>query len=364
MTAQDVFPKVSGDCGYNTEWNSMYAGGLAGYTVINASMENAMNITRLQYCVSLTDISHDYMVVDSFTQNCGYNATVCVASTTSTHVSPGINGYYSSYNQSVVPVACLFCCVSIFSCLCGASRIQCSFNFGGFNCSINTGNTGITTQDYRVCVCVNTSCSLTGVTNFCFYAICCAVGCRSCVSGYSAGTEIFCISNSQDNFGLCCVFSCNETYSCIVTNCYCYTCVSSNCWCFYCNGIGKCQVCLTAFPQIIFYSTHLSSSDRYCFNHLFCITNVAFSCVNSKIQTNNVTWASPIKTTYLDLDKYGTGTVVYNVINAADNSCICCNLLPKCLYTMTCCVPCHRYEIIQCSDAASCIKSYAVAVGV
>lgn len=186
MTACNVFPKVSGDCAYESEWNCMYIGGVAGYSVVDATLENAMNVTRLQFCIGVTDIPHDYMIVDSFTDADGYNNSICAASTTSTYCCPAaLTAYY--YN----------CC-------------------------------------------------------------CCA----------------------------------------------------------------------------------------------------------TKIQTLNTCFALPVKSVYLDYDKYGTGTVVYHVIKASDGTCLCCNLVPKCFYTMSTCCCCLRFEIIHCSGAMSCIKSYAIAVGV
>lgn len=183
MTAQDVYPKVSGDCAYNTEWNTMYAGGLAGYSIINISLENAMNITRLQFCVTIADTPHDYMLVDQMTDTTGYNNTVCTASTTS---------------------------------------VKCGGN------------------------------DLTG---------------------------------------------------------------------YYCGQ-------------------------------------------NKVLVTTAITYSAAVKTVYFDYVATGTGTITYNILNATGGGTLCTGLTPKTLYTMTCCVACHIYQICQVNDAVNCLFSYAVAVGV
>lgn len=374
MTAQDVFPKISGDCAYNTEWNTMYAGGLAGYTVIDASMENAMNITRLQYCVSLTDILHDYMIVDSFTRNCGYNATLCVENTTSTYAAGNccLNNFYINCQATTINGCQFYNCCSLSSAC--ATAFKTIGDYLSTNCVyVNSGVSTVTGHQIQ-CSCVCAPFSLVGVTVFGFNASCIVIGCIG-TGGNGNSVAAHCISYSvsgNDNS----TYTCNQNYGCAtaishtylcVLNCYKYVYVSANCWCFYCNDIAKCQVTSAAFPNIVVSlnmcaTAFCASGSRLC--SCYCITSIYATCGNCKIQTNNVTWASAIKTTYLDLNKSGEGTVVYNVINAADNACLCCNLLPKCLYTMTCCVPCQRYEIVQCADNLSCIKSYAIAVGV
>lgn len=349
-TAEGTFPKCSGDGGWASELNTMYAGGLAGVSAVGATTENAFNIAKLQYCSSLTDVSHDYMIVDIFTQNCGYNTSVCVASTTSCFNSSALNGYYDNRLSKTV-------CPSVITCTGGGSgptyhvvTAQC-YGMCATSCANGT-NTA------EVCVCTGSQFSLTGVKQFCFNAYCFA---SNYAGGYYTCTLI-CITGSHDNF-------CVSRYSCAdqalsVTNCYCYTCISSGCYCFYCNGAAKCAVSLTALPNIDVCICAASTCQLGVTNTVqVCYSGFCVLCDALKIQTNNVVYANPIKTVFYNDERFGTGTITYNVINATTGCCLCTGLVANCLYTMTCCVACHRYEIIQCNDNISCIKSYAIVVG-
>jgi hypothetical protein len=562
MTAEGAYPKVSGDCAYASEWNTMYAGGQAGINAIDASTENAMNITRLQYCVGITDIPHDYLVVDAFTDSNGYNNTIalstcgtftntgfitsntccafdlnyppssftntigdyclinqinanasqltcgyhcvvsCICATTANMANYAsfcfcatctITGFVTgtcsyacnftgcltitgSQDDSVLCKSCVGNCFtcSIANCYCYTCVSPCCFEFycnGAYKCSVTltafpnivvsscvfeySGNctaygtvasysiTGVcytdgthTTSCYPTtginayyincktttvngcqfcnscstndgtrgcayktignyystnCVCTTTntsticscqlqcSCtcspfSLTGVKVFGFNANCILCGFFwTGGGGGSAGTNCMAYTVcGNDDF----TYSCTTTVgaSCFqctihinVLNCYCYICASSNCWNFYCNGVCKCQVTATDFPVIcVSLNMYTQSTCSSCslIISCYCLTGIYAVCRDTKIVTNPVTWANPIKNVYLDEDKYGAGTITYNIINTTGGACLCTGLLPKCQYTMTCCVACHTYEIVQTNDNVSCIKSYAIAVGV
>ncbi len=56
------------------------------YARAEDTLKTAIEITNLQYLDSVTDIDHDYMVVDVMTDTTGYNNTVCTGDTTSAFV--------------------------------------------------------------------------------------------------------------------------------------------------------------------------------------------------------------------------------------------------------------------------------------
>ena len=514
--------KANGDPPYIVDYNCVHYQGEQNKTVLETSMEQAYAITKLQYCRSLTDISHDYFVADVFTSATGYNNTV--------------------------NTTCIMCNTTATSCVvCNVTCITCNQNgCNPYLCMIS-GNYCINLCAYGgsdwesagwVCgkICVNAWENPNCFCAICFCAQCCFYG---SAAAYNCSSVSYSIVGSHDDSSLA---SCNNI-SCTVTNCYCYVCACANYFNFYCNGTCKCQVCLTTcMPNIIVTacawayrfgypgatrgcfayqilspcsyiigitsSTYSSSgltghycnlplgcttttnclcscnSNNYgnnagrayseyslcqvawictklntpfnsincqsynmCFWHSycgnngtasFCILNTpsvvcgsytatgtdtknyfvltwcyvssccynfyingtccsnvcmtafpdicwitcataassgrctnsigCFSCMYttfafSRITTNNVNWSSPVKMVYYTDEAFGLGTRVYNVVDVATGCCIACNVPANTLCLLSCCVCCHRYEIIQCTDAISCIKSYVIAVG-
>jgi hypothetical protein len=103
-----------------------------------------------------------------------------------------------------------------------------------------------------------------------------------------------------------------------------------------------------------------------CTTSTYCSSGLTgFYCgCNKKLTTVPIVWSCPVKMVYYTDEKSGSGTRVYNVINASTGLCVACNIPANCMCVLSCCVCCHKYEIIQCNDAVSCIKSYAIVVGV
>lgn len=374
------FPKTDGcDRLYAEDVNLLY-GNFVGMRSTEA--ETAMNIAKLQYCQSVTDINHDYMVVDVFTDATGYNNTVCSATTTSQLISSALNGNYSNFlteSYILTPTnlcSCTYCCCDLggnitnikcygcyFSCVLGSRTGEC----GGWIGNIQ-----------QICLtCINKDISY--FCTFCFSA-CCILSYLTCDTCYNRGTASasYCITGSHDNS--CCLYAAESNIAfcrnCTISfnNTYCYVRLSEDTWCFYCNGTGKCCTTFTVFPNIFIETCQcawgcIQSSGNtepwYCSRASvtysnFCTTGLYCTLVNIV----PVAYASPTKTIFMDYEKVGSGTVVYNVIDDSTGCCIACNLLPNCFYNLDCCLQCHRYEIIQCSDGVSCIKSYAIVTGV
>lgn len=375
------FPKTDGcDRLYAEDVNLLY-GNFIGMRSTEA--ETAMNIAKLQYCNSIQDINHDYMVVDVFTDSSGYNNTICTACTTSTYYNSELNGIYSNYyciNYNPYINNYYSCCYhadtttpSPTQCICAVnSRLSSTYSItlACISSAVSIYTCG------KGCFSTNFNKNFSNVKYFCFCINCNLInswGCWSC-SACIVLSSRYCIFGSNDDTS-CNINSPNchtgGSNNINITNCYAYQCLSSTTWCFYCNGTGKCCVTLTDFPSICFdtyvclwqciYSVGQTNSgtSTLCICN-FCVCGLGLSNINIV----PIIYSSPTKITYLDLDKYGTGTVVYNVIDSSTGNCIACNLLPKTLYNLDCCVQCHRYEIIQCSDGVSCIKSYAIVTGV
>ena len=100
----------------------------------------------------------------------------------------------------------------------------------------------------------------------------------------------------------------------------------------------------------------------------FCGTGLTGHYINTgpaetKVITNEVQYDNPIALAYIVDAVTGTGTVNYNIIDATTGNCIATAVPSGCFYSLTCCVCCHKYEINQCSDGISCVKSYALLAG-
>jgi hypothetical protein len=179
------------------------------------------------------------------------------------------------------------------------------------------------------------------------------------------GDFLMCITNSHDNYAITCALGCAASYCSIVTNCYCYTCVSAGCYCFYKNGAGVCQVALATFPNI---TICICAKDCCAVASNFfmkaCYYDFCVLCDTSKIVTVPITYVTSVSTVYMDSFKCGSGTVVYNVYDANNTStALSTSLTLGALHTVSSSCS-HVYEIVQCNDAVSCIRSYAVAVGI
>jgi hypothetical protein len=340
------FPKCDGCCTITAaELNYMFD----PYDIKASMLENSVNVTKLNYKYNLQEITHDFMVVDVFTDANGYNNTVCVGGvTTSTYVSTALNGLYANQN---IPVLCGFqTCAST----CNQPVYGCVGNYCTW--ALVYRGTGFGYDMYRsACIC---NVSALNNNHFCF-KICYSISINLNLGSYQSCAEAY-TTNWQDNKNICCVTG-SGTWNCIY--CYAYCALGSNCYCFYCNGTGVCQVCLTTFPNIVLCA-HAWLSN--CCNSSPCSGLCVYDfCISklSKITTVPFTWSSPIKSIYYTDEKIGSGSRVYNVIDASTGDYILLNALPKCTYSLCCSVCCHIYEIIQCNDAVSCIKSYAILAG-
>jgi len=275
--------------------------------------------------------------------------------TTSQYFSSGLNGYYTNVVLDTI-TWCGFqtCCVETPGALGTASAC-----YGDYCAYVQTtvGTNALACSE--TCICAN-NLDLANQVYVCFCARCYVCNCN--VGAEGTATSCYTITASHDNSN-CAGTNMN------VTNCYEYcrdgaTC----CWDFYKNGVCVCQVDLTGgFPNILI-STCGSTSGTYHTKYTYALVeygDIFAHCgaVETKIMVCETQYENPISTVYLTDEQTGIGTAVYNVVNATTGSCIACDVPLNCLYPMTCCVCCHKYEIVQCSDNYTCIKSYALLAG-
>ncbi len=305
-------------------------------------LENSINIAKLQYCESLTDIDHDYMVVDVFTDSTGYNNTISTTESSSCYFSSDFNGLYSNF--------CIDSTSEITSVLVA-------------NCIGGTANDCTAYSTYNICVCHNSSgasdisiCGddrlcLDSVDGFCFKLYYCI----SAYDDYSNGiacARTLCWEDSKEihTYG---------SVTCELTFCYKYLKMCGTSFNVYCDNSYLTTTSLTNFPNIVLCGCGGGCWGKSC----VCLYDYAnFSCACNKIVSCDVDYATTVSKTYLTLDKCGDGTVVYDVYDASSTStAIATSLAVNTLNSLDCCVECHKYDIIQCSDGASVIKSYAIA---
>ena len=427
-----VYPKSLGDKVTVTDYNCVktcYDGVVqAGMEI---ALEQAMDITILQYCCNVSDIPHDYLVVDSFTQNCGYNASVCVASTTSCYCNSGLTGYYTNcylthlFNSKIssntitwaspvktvyftdnaypLPTTCnLYCCdATMCSCLVSYWKLD---DVGSTACDSYGANNGTNCNGVpcgiagKICTAygdfaASKSVSLGTPANL---SMCCT--CCFSISAW-ANTTACCDNNfiyyamgaSQHKFeyGLIqqggkwdfvAVESCTYEADALSTTPVALGAWvhvvgtydgSTKCMKLYVNGVN--EGCATySGGATTFGLASISIGNRYpaCATTFFRgkIDEVAFwNCTLTQAQVtelyNSGTGLSLPFCVCCGSTIVYSGTRAINVINATTGLCIACNIPVKCNYLLSCCVCCHKYEIIQCNDAISCVKDYAIVVG-
>lgn len=342
-----IYPKSCGDKVTFAEYNCVKCNSDLTKQTLEDNLETAINISKLQFCQNVSDIAHDYLVVDSFIDSTGWNNTVCSTYTTSTYCNSALTGYYvnCSSSTSLPNYSVLLCSVSG-----GTVTIGCYY-VTAQACSVSS----TCTANVLICVCSDY------LANFCCYDSFCFRINRCVITNTNDTCFKIITSNWQDNTSLVCEF---VTVNCSFSNCYCYVCVCPNCYDFYCDGACKCQITLSAFPNINFCAyawKNLNSCTfvRICMDCI-CITQ---NCSLIKICGVPINWGYPIKFVYYTDEAYGSGTRVYNVIDSSTGCCIATNVPANCVYLLGCCVCCHTYEIVQCSDNTSCIKGYTIAVG-
>jgi hypothetical protein len=351
MSGPGIFPKENSQTLYAEDVNILY-GNFIGMRSTEA--ETAVNVAKLQYCASVTDIDHDYMVVDVFTDSSGYNDSVCTGDTTSTYCCSGLNGYYQNTTQTNIALVAICDCFIRASCgsACYGDFFACTYASSSGACF------GAITQIIADC-CLQFNHDCFGL-EFCVCMISSSTkGCHSNIEVFFP-TSIDCKSQSHDK-------NTNTSYS--ELRCYKFLQACSDCFDFYCNGTCKCQITISSDPTLCLKAQSISwicsaSTVSTC---VYAINALKYGCLSeTKIITVPIEYIASAQTSYLSLDKsaVGSGTITYNVYDASTDCQIGTNLAPNTLNTLDDCVACHYYEIIQCSDGVSCIKSYAILAGV
>jgi hypothetical protein len=357
------FPKINACTPvYADELNYMYD----PYDIKASMLENGVNVAKLQYCYSLTDVDRDYMVVDVFTDSGGYNDSVCTADTTSTYCGSALTGYYYNYTKTTLTVPTATCYGHACTVSSGQPYTVCQAygNYCVSNCFYGGCNIGGSSATLSLNVCESCCYNLVGYTKV-MYCVCLGLAGTACCSTVGG---CVCFINPVENLSL-------ASTNCGGISCTCLWCIELNlvAGCTYCyclNGGAVCCVTLSALNNmcIISTATYCSYNTRYIARSICswgCLFNMCLcGLCNTKLQTVIVNYGDPVTTTYLDLESYGTGTITYNVYDAVTDCQIGTNLAPNTLNTLDDCVQCHYYEIIQCSDEVSCIKSYAILAGV
>jgi hypothetical protein len=327
-------------------------------------------------CVTLTD--YPKITFSTFacikccanvrTMICFRDIGVCLKnSTSSTYCSSALNGYY--LNGGLITTSPTVCVISSST----SGGCVCTTNGNYFISAIKFSAAGVTGgASIKSCINAYTYSDINNIICFSYRITCYA---WSCSFNGSAHTFTMCYSveNSIDNSNYCCSYSRGSpdaSFSCNwvnTTNCYCFLRISPCCYNYYKNGLCICSLTLTALPNPIFCSSiPLVSNGGAYGNTNVCLHTFSLSYIdgNTKVSTIPIEYSQPAQTSYLSTDHTGAGTIAYNVYDAATDCQIGTNLLPNTLNTLTDCVQCHYYEIIQCSDGVSCIKSYAILAGV
>jgi hypothetical protein len=304
---------------------------------------NLCNISQLpKVCMQTNWIMNKAIWYNGAVTTCAY---VCYGlfcfvdklGTTSTYCGNALTGNYINYaSTQVYPTSCLY-----------SATPACAV-FSGDYCLRTLGTSSFTATG---CLCqtnnvFNISCDLIN------FDICTNILAVAGIGTVCAMFENFsyCKSNSWSDY--------NENIKirlCKVCSC---------CFNLYCNSICACSITLTGNIYVCLYA-HSGSTVSGNINSCICIGN---SCINeinreTRIVTVPLEYTNPILTTYLKTDHLGDGTITYNVYDATTDTLIGDNLTPNQTHTLDSAVDCAYYEIIQCSDGVSCIKSYALLAG-
>lgn len=349
------------------------------YDIKASILENGVNVTKLNYKYNLQEITHDFMVVDVFTDTSGYNNTIQTCSTTSTYCCSNLNGYYKNdifYNDLINH--CVEYCFSnnLTTCTSQSNYTICPSLVSIFFCGTGDMCTIYCSfsQYLTTCNCYNQLCDLSKLKYFCFNV--CGIyntSYNQCV--HNDTTHLFCIT--LENFSDCKQYTYTSSTACNIFQGnflagYCFVSLGANVFCLYCNGTGLCCITLTANPELNAMVSSANPSPYVGVCAGITISQTTCMCIlgycslylgDTKIATVSICFSCPIKSVYYTDESYGAGSRVYNVIDASTGNCIACNLLPNTTYSLCDNVCCHRYEIIQCNDGISCIKSYAILAG-
>jgi hypothetical protein len=357
-------------------------------------LENSINIVKLQYCASVTDVDHDYMVVDVFTDSNGYNNTLCLDNITN------CNRSYDSTCASYI------CCIS--SCYLNNTFTFTNYYCNGCFChnlnidtSGGSGAAGDAYANFTGCIFLNNTIDISNIDYFKYNMCICHCSCYRC-SGTHRACTFSCLNLTWDYGNWSCVLNAPNI------NCACwgtrntileYFKISTNCWKVYKDSSYLCDITLTQLcdlPKVCItcgWIRNRNSTDdansssigmRICYmdfctidkngttscylssalNGYYRNTQFCTECITeTKIVTVPIEYSQAAQSSYLTLDKSGAGTILYNVYDATTSCKIGDNLQLNTHNLLTACVQCHYYEIIQCSDAVSCIKSYAILAG-
>lgn len=325
-------------------------------------LENAINISKLQYCQSVADIDHDYLVVDTFTDSTGYNNTIDYSATSSTNMyykSTGLTGHYTNQcTTAQIPSACSYACYT------------------------GIGDQSLTTTCYGgavyIClgsaICWNMACGCfcptsfptwdTNVKEFCYNGFCCIT-----TSICGTGTANIClnVSGHLDNTAISTSASAGESYATTINNCYCYLCNGSEAFDFYKNGSCITSVSgVTTFPNVLIgvcacYQSGAGGSGTACSSA--CFSDFCVQYASGCVVTVPICYTTSSVSVYM-VAQQDTTTLVYDVYDANNTStAISTSLALNTLNYLSTCVDCHIYHFRPQNIDHGCFKtSYAIAV--
>ena len=358
MAGEGVFPKCDGDVYYAEDVNFVYD------TSVREILNTAMQTTQLSYEASVTDISRDFITVDTFSDNTGYNDTVCSTDTTSQFDSG--NCWYcinSTGGTCYFPVTCVcvHCwytdrgtassdsCCCVFACGCAS----------GWGCR---GGADIC-LDQTATICLD--CYDQWSFNVCY------CGCATNQGGSaSSATSKSCLVLTGYCCTFCCVWTCNDDGTCTYAglDCYTFNKICNGCYCVCCNGTpiddwacGEIDYCIVAIGET--YSSGTCGSGQACSYACTKLTCMTVNCYsNSIIATNLQCYDNCVEGIYYTDDaNCFSGSCIRVDVFDCDGTKIGCDLCPdnyEELSTKTNC--CVYYQIKQCG--LSCIKKYAISV--
>jgi len=327
--------------------------------------ENAINIAVLQYTNSVTDIPHDYIQVDVFSNADGYNNTVNTTDTTSCFnasyykntealldnptvtydcygYSSGSNAVYSNtaYTTSDKLYACSYTCGR-----------YCKYAYGTINGNFVMDVNYITRDlTFWTCMCICTRYYVRSHVR------------NSVIVSDSNGTSCSIVShNLCKGYGDCNIFCSYIDNICIMKTDDEYIKYFVN------SVLIACLCCDFHFIRLYNYSCSGDSNNTcgYGWVKSYLTKNVN-GYLNSTIQTNEIDFEQELKTFYLTYD----GVLENNTSIDVDIYDSCCGLLYCCANTNeTITLPNNTGKIYSklnqrttCELNKSCIKSYAILV--
>jgi len=303
---------VSTDRAYYNDLNDTFDATITKMDEKNSPMqetiiENAINITKIQYDITTESISYDYALIDVFVNQTGQNQSVNVAETNATFSSIGLSGNYINYSTiTTSPPANL-----------NASP-EGTYNSGNFYvttlASSGNNNTSTSLAIINVSTVNFLPKSMTSYAEI-QYSISWLVHAYNDGSGGSPEDHqgLVQVTNSDDDFltSIHAESAITQFYN-SATTVYKYVNLTGGDWGFYKNGSLTTTLNRTTFPNLTFKAA--SKEVRGIADSKIELINfTASETTNTKVQTTNIGYGTTVSTIYFATEKVGTPGITLTV---------------------------------------------------